>query len=59
MEAEKKLESRLQLAESERDNARSDVSYYKERLEALQSNFEANKNIMSRLNEEKNHEESS
>lgn len=59
MESEKKLESRLQLAESERDNARSDVSYYKERLEALQSNFEANKNIMSRLNDEKTHEESS
>ncbi len=47
------IDARLHLVEKEREQLKSDVSFYKERLTTLEQNYEASKQTMSRLNMEK------
>lgn len=49
---------RIRMLEKERDQLQSDVDFYKERVQNLERNYESNKAVMQRLNDEKGDRES-
>ncbi len=52
-EEHERIKARLHLVEKERGILTNDVEFYKERLSTLERNYEANKEVIERLNSEK------
>ena len=51
-----RVKARLVLVEKEKAQLASDIDFYKERLQVLERNFDSNKHVIQRLNQEKDEE---